>query len=196
MQTPKLLALTVVSAVMLAAGGPVIVQAASTPPPAVAKHALLISVDGAHAIDLALYVRNNPGSHLAQLGQRAITYTNARQPLLGDSTPGLLSLATGGSGAGAGVIYSPFYDRDLSPPGSDCSTRGSVYYVDEKWVKDMKREDSGGGIDPGKLPRDASKSCTPVYPHQLMRVNTVFEVVKGRDGAPHGSTSTTCTTTC
>lgn len=91
---------------------------------------------------------------------------------------GLLSLATGGSGAATGLIYSPFYDRDLSPPGSDCSTRGSVYYVDEKWVKDMKREDSGGGIDPSKLPRDASKGCTPVYPHQLVRVNTVFEVVK------------------
>ncbi|CAN7769893.1 alkaline phosphatase family protein [Variovorax sp. LjRoot84] len=178
MQTLRLFALALASAFMLATAGPAAAQRTSASAPALAKHALLISIDGAHAIDLALYVKNNPGSHLEQLGQRAITYTNARQPLLGDSTPGLLTLATGGSSAGAGVIYSPFYDRDLSPAGSDCSTRGSVYYVDEKWVKDMKREDSGGGIDPAKLPRDASKGCTPVYPHQLVRVNTMFEVVK------------------
>jgi hypothetical protein len=170
MQAIRLLASAAASALLLC--GP----AAQARP--VAKHALLISIDGAHAIDLALYVKNHPGSHLAQLMQRAITYTNARQPLLGDSTPGLLSLVTGGSAAATGLLYSPFYDRALSPPGSDCSMRGAVYYVDEKWVKDMKREDSGGGIDASKLLRDPSKGCTPVYPHQLMRVNTVFEVAK------------------
>jgi hypothetical protein len=142
------------------------------------KHAIVISIDGAHAIDLALYAKNNPQSAIAQLQQRAITFSNARQPLLGDSTPGLLSIMTGGSPAATGLMYSPFYDRSLSPPASNCAVKGASYYVDEKWVKDMKREDSGGGIDPDKLPRDAAKGCTPVYPHQLMRVNTVFEVVK------------------
>ena len=142
------------------------------------KHALVISIDGAHAIDVALYAKHHPTSNLAQLQRRAIVYANARQPLVGDSTPGLLSIMTGGSPAATGLVYSPFYDRELSPAGSDCSARGASYYVDEKWVKDMKREDSGGGIDPAKLPRDGAKGCTPVYPHQLMRVNTVFEVAR------------------
>lgn len=148
----------------------------------VVRHALVISIDGAHALDLETYVRSKPESTLAAIQKRAITFTNARQPLLGDSTPGLLSVMTGGSPSTTGLIYSPFYDRSLSPPGSGCSSKGSVYYVDEKWVKDMMREDSGGGIDPSKLPRDPSRGCVPVYPHQLMRVNTVFEVVKQAGG--------------
>ena len=146
------------------------------------QRALLISVDGMHAIDLALYVTNNPGSAMAELSNRGVTYTNAHTPLLGDSTPGLASFATGGSPAVFGLPYSPFYDRALSPPGSDCSTKGAVYYLDEKWVKDNKREDSGGGIDESKLPRDGAKGCKTVYPRDLIRVNTMFDVVKKSGG--------------
>jgi len=139
---------------------------------------LLISIDGAHALDIQKFVRENPSSTLAQLQRRGTTFTNARQPILGDSTPGLMSILTGGSPAVTGLIYSPFYARDLSPPGSDCSVRGTSYYIDEKWVKENSREDSGGGIDPTKLARDPMRGCTPVFPHQMLRVNTVFEVVK------------------
>jgi hypothetical protein len=142
--------------------------------------AIVVSVDGMHALDLARYVRENPESTLAALSRGGVTYTNARTPFVGDSTPGLVSLATGGTPAVHGMIYSPMYDRALLPPGKG-TTPGSVYYIDEKWVKDMTREDSGGGIDPEKLPRDA-KSGTPVYPHQLMRVNTMFEVVHEAGG--------------
>ena len=146
------------------------------------QRVILISVDGMHSIDLAVYVRNNPTSNLAALSTRGVTYANAHTPLLGDSTPGLASLATGGSPAVTGLIYSPFYDRELSPPGSDCKTKGTVYYLDEKWVKDNKREDSGGGPDESKLPRDGSKGCKPVMPRDLIRVNTIFEVVKKAGG--------------
>jgi predicted AlkP superfamily pyrophosphatase or phosphodiesterase len=180
MQIKALVVLTAVAAAIL--GSEAAAQSRPDANKPAIKHAILISVDGMHSIDLALYIKNNPNSHLAQLGRRAVNYTNARQPLLGDSTPGLLSFATGGSPAATGLIYSPFYDRALSPPGSDCKTTGSVYYVDEKWVKDMTREDSGGGIDPAKLPRDPAHGCTPVYPRHLMRVNTMFEVVKQAGG--------------
>lgn len=143
------------------------------------QHVLMISVDGMHAIDLALYVRNNPASTMAVLADRGVNYPNARTPLLGDSSPGLVSLATGGTPSVTGIIYSPTYDRALSPPGDTlCATRGTVYYIDEKPVKDRNREDSGGGIDPDKLPRDPARGCAPVYPHHLMRVNTVFEVLQ------------------
>ena len=147
-----------------------------------AQRAILISVDGMHAIDLALYVKKNPGGNLAALGRRGVTYTQARQPLLGDSSPGLLSIATGGSPYSTGIVYSPTYDRTLSPRGSDCSTRGTVLYIDEKAVFDFTKEDSGGGIDAAKLPRDPNRGCAPVYPHQLQRVNNIFEVVKESGG--------------
>ncbi len=146
------------------------------------SRALLISVDGMRAIDMALYTKNNPNSALAALARRGVNYTNARQPLMADSTPGLLSFATGGTPAVSGLFYSPFYDRALSPPGSDCSTQGTVYWIDEKWVLDYHREDSGGGIDPEKLARDPANGCAPVYPRELVKVNTMFEVVKKSGG--------------
>jgi hypothetical protein len=147
------------------------------------ERALLISIDGAHSIDMTLYVEANPSSALAELSKRGVTYPNARTPLLGDSSPGLLSLVTGGSPAVTGIIYSPTYDRKLSPPDSkDCSKVGTVVYIDEKAVKDYNREDSGGGIDPAKLPRDPAKGCSPVYPRALVRVNNVFDVVKRAGG--------------
>ncbi len=151
------------------------------PSPAAAR-AILISVDGMHAIDLALWVKNNPDSAFARLSQRGVTYTNARTPLLGDSTPGLVSLATGATPATAGLIYSPFFDRSLIPAGAPDGTKGALYTIDEKWVLDMTREDSGGGIDEKKLPRDPAKGNAPVYPHDLMRVNTMFEVVRAAGG--------------
>src|SRR5260370_23426676 len=87
-----------------------------------AKRVLLISVDGLHSLDLVLFIKKNPGSTFAQLAGRGVIYTNARTPV-SDSAPGLLSLVTGGSPAATGVLYSDTYDRALSPPASDCSTR-------------------------------------------------------------------------
>lgn len=38
-----------------------------------------------------------------------------------------------------------------------------------------------GGINPALLPLALIKGkCTPIYPHQRLRVNTAFEVVKGK----------------
>jgi len=171
------------AALLLCGSSRVLAQAAAPAAAPRIERAILISLDGMHAVDLALYVAANPQSTLAALAKRGVTYPNARTPLLGDSSPGLLSLATGGSPAVTGIIYSPTYDRTLSPPTSkDCADRGTVIYIDEKPVKDNTREDSGGGIDPEKLPRDPAKGCTPVYPRQLVRVNTMFEVVKRHGG--------------
>jgi hypothetical protein len=38
--------------------------------------------------------------------------------------------------------------------------------------------DGGGGLNPAKLPLDPKKGCTPVYPHDFVRVNTIFDVAK------------------
>src|SRR5258708_38715571 len=97
--------------------------------PAAAQRALLISVDGMHGIDLALHVKDHPDSTLASLAGRGVTYTNARQPLLGDSSPGLLSIATGGSPYSAGTVYTPTHDRTLYPRDHDGTPRATSLYI-------------------------------------------------------------------
>lgn len=62
-----------------------------------AKHVLLISVDGMHALDLSNYVAAHPNSTLAQLSAHGKTYTNATTSQPSDSFPGLAGLVTGGS---------------------------------------------------------------------------------------------------
>ncbi len=47
---------------------------------------------------------------------------------------------------------------------------------------DFTKEDSGSGIDPSKLPRDPDRGCAPVYPHQLQRVNNIFELIRESGG--------------
>ena len=87
-----------------------------------AKHVLLISVDGLHALDVANYVNKNPKSALSELAHRGTTFTNARTPANSDSFPGLLALVTGGSPVTHGFFYDVSYDRTLwDPTNTTCS---------------------------------------------------------------------------
>jgi Type I phosphodiesterase / nucleotide pyrophosphatase len=140
------------------------------------KHVLLISVDGLHQQDLALYVRAHPKSAMANLAAQGLTYTGARSGLPSDSFPGLLALITGGTPRSTGVYYDDSYDRLLAAPGSDCKVAGTELLYDESIDKNPDVLDGGGGIDPLKLPRDPARGCAPVYPHSALRVNTIFEV--------------------
>src|ERR1700757_3118804 len=143
------------------------------------KQVLLISIDGMHALDLENFVQSNPQSTLAQLKAHGITYTNASSSRPSDSFPGLLALVTGGSTISTGVWYDDSYDRTLSPPGSNCATIGTEVLYDESIDKNKDAIDGGGGIDTSKLPLDPNNGCQPVFPHSYLRVNTIFEVIKG-----------------
>ena len=140
------------------------------------QRVLLLSIDGFHAVDLANYVKLRPASALARLSSHGVTYTNAFTSFPSNSWPGLTALITGGTSVSTGVIFENNYDRSLSPPGSDCSTRGTEVVYDGSIDIDNKKLDGGGGIDPAKLPRDPARGCKPVYPHEFLRTNTIFEV--------------------
>ncbi len=142
------------------------------------KHVLLLSVDGLHDMDLANYIKANPTSAMATLAGHGVHYSNAASGKPSDSFPGLLALITGGSPKSTGVYYDDSYDRALSAPGSDCKVKGTEVVYDESIDKNMDTVDGGGGIDEAKLPRDGANGCKPVYPHEFLRVNTVFEVAK------------------
>jgi hypothetical protein len=148
----------------------------ATPSHGKIKHVLLISLDGLHALDLANFVKSNPQSNLAQLSSRGVVYTQASTSKPSDSFPGLMSIVTGGSPISTGLWYEGAYARDLSPAGSDCKTSGTEIVWDSGIDRNKKQFD-GGGIDPAKLPLDPTRGCSPVYPHDYLRVNTIFEVV-------------------
>jgi predicted AlkP superfamily pyrophosphatase or phosphodiesterase len=147
------------------------------------EHVLLISVDGLHAVDAANFIKGHPDSALAKLSKMGVTYAQAFTPVPSDSFPGLTALITGAGPKTTGIYYDVSYDRALSKPGSDCTTRGTEVAYDESLDLDSSKLDGGGAIDEKQLPRDPAHGCAVVYPHQFLRVNTVFDVVKAHGGA-------------
>jgi len=155
------------------------------------KRALLISVDGMHALDLANYVAAHPKSALAQLSAQGVTYGSALTPNPSDSFPGMLALATGGTPFSTGIFYDDSYDREAFKPGSDCKgDAGEEVNFAENIDKDDTKIDAGGTpgdwmsqIDPKNLPTHLKDGkCVAFYPHEFLRVNTLFEVVKAHGG--------------
>jgi hypothetical protein len=150
------------------------------------SHVLLISVDGLHALDVADFVASHQGSALAQLSLHGITYSNARTPANSDSFPGLLALVTGGSPITHGLFYDVSYDRTIfDPTNTACSgLPGNNMVFDESIDLYNAANVSQNVIDPSKLPRrlDSRGRCVPMFPHDAIRTNTIFEVVKGAGG--------------
>lgn len=144
------------------------------------RHVLLLTMDGSHAQDLQNYIDSHPASNLAALYKNGIFFNNASTPWPSDSFPALAAILTGGTPYSTGVWYEISYSRTLSPPGSHCATRGTEIALDESIDKDPNALDGGGGIDPSKLVLDPSKGCSPVYPHDLIRVNNIFDVLKAK----------------
>jgi type I phosphodiesterase/nucleotide pyrophosphatase len=150
------------------------------------SHVLLISVDGLHALDVANFVDSHHGSALAELSRHGITYSNARTPANSDSFPGLLALVTGGSPITHGLFYDVSYDRTIfDPTNTACAgAPGNNMVFDESIDLYNAANVSQNVIDPSKLPRrlDSRGRCVPVFPHDAIRTNTIFEVVKGAGG--------------
>ena len=148
-------------------------------------HVLLISVDGLHALDVERYIATHPNSAMAKLADRGITYTNARTPSLSDSFPGLLALVTGGSPISHGLFYDVSYDRSLfDPANTSCvGLPGNTVVFDETIDNYGKDGRSLNTINPSALPRAwKDGACVPVFPHNMLRTNTLFEVVKSHGG--------------
>jgi len=172
----KKIALSLLAAVALGATA----QAADV------DHVLLISVDGLHALDVERYVESHPNSALAELAEHGITYTNARTPANSDSFPGLLALVTGGSPITHGLFYDVSYDRKIyDPTNVSCSGgAGNTMVFDESVDQYGAGNVSLDKIDPAKLPRIRNQfgQCVPLFPHDAIRTNTIFEVVKAKGG--------------
>jgi hypothetical protein len=173
------------------------------------KHVLLISIDGMHSLDFAncskgvAALGNEPYCpHLAALASTGVHYLQALTPKPSDSFPGLTAQITGGTPRSAGIFYDVSYDRALSPPKKTTpygivggptlcpSVIGTQVGFDEEIDYNYLDLHSGkpngssarNGINPDYLPRDPKNGCRPVYPHDFIRDNTIFNVVKNSGG--------------
>src|SRR6266446_4841951 len=145
------------------------------------RRVLVISIDGMHALDLALWIKNNPtpanvpspgpgSSWLAGLAARGVNFTNASATKPSDSIPATVGIFTGGSPAIGGMYYDDAYNRSWFAPGNlTCfGTPGTV--IDLKFAINLN-PDGTGGVDPTKMPRQfVNGVCTPVLPHNMMRL--------------------------
>ncbi|HYZ21662.1 MAG TPA: alkaline phosphatase family protein [Rhodopila sp.] len=179
--------------------------------PAIARHydhVLLVSIDGMHAVDLTNWVEHHPDSNLARLSQTGLTYPNAFTTAPSDSYPGITAQVTGASPRTAGLFYDDSYDRTAYPSKAFYTSRGlpdpgctgtpgaeltnhealdKTYDFSSGVVADI----TGGGtlgqvytqLDPDHMQRRlVDGDCRPMYPHEYMRTNTVFEVIKAAGG--------------
>ena len=67
------------------------------------QHVLLLSVDGFHAVDLAVCIKTGNCPNLEKLTDHGFTYTNASTTTPSDSFPGLMAQITGGTSKSTAV---------------------------------------------------------------------------------------------
>jgi hypothetical protein len=161
--------------------------APAAPTPTAPAHVLLISVDGLHEQDVAHCLAAGTCPTIAAIASTGVHYANAATPGLSDSFPGLAALLTGGTPKASGLFYDVSYDRTLFAPGdTTCTgTRGWNVVFDETTGVDafnggaLVHLDGGGAFNPQAIPHALVDGvCVPVYPHDYIRTNTLFEVVK------------------
>lgn len=173
------------------------------------QRVLLISIDGMHSLDYANCSKGVPSSgnepycpHLASLAATGVHYLQALTSKPSDSFPGLVAQITGATPRSAGIFYDVSYDRALSPPAKTTpygivggaklcpKVIGTQVGFDEEIDYNYKDLDAGvpngnsgiNGINPDYLPRNPKNNCAPVYPHNYLRVNTIFNVVTDAGG--------------
>ncbi|MCU1334981.1 MAG: type phosphodiesterase/nucleotide pyrophosphatase [Bryobacterales bacterium] len=168
------------------------------------RRVLLISVDGMHAVDYLNCVNGGYCPNLAALGKTGVNYTRTSTSKPSDSFPGLMALVTGGTPRTVGAFYDVAYDRVLAPPTIDTGNgvfsgncvkntpNGTTTEFEEGVDFDQSKLNGGGpysltdggikSINPLRLPRDPYKSCSPVYPWQFIRTNSIYGVIHAAGG--------------
>src|SRR5438874_2320905 len=149
------------------------------------QHVLILSIDGLHEADLtdpatAAYLPN-----IEAFRNTSLHYSNAHTVVPSDSVPASLSYFTGAGPKTAGVYYEDAYDRSLySPSAFSGSAPGTELLMTEVVDNNANVLSGGGGFNASSInqftlpQRLSGDSFTRVYPHDLLKVNTVFEIAK------------------
>ena len=143
---------------------------------------------------------------LAALSKTGVNYVAASTSKPSDSFPGLIAIVTGGSPALTGIYYDVAYARNLDAPAQTtgnglaagpctpgAAPTGTTSEYEEGIDIDQTKVNGGapgaaltdGGIasiDPKRLIRDPRRGCSPVYPWDFVRTNTIFSVIHQAGG--------------
>ena len=143
---------------------------------------------------------------IAALANTGINYVAASTSKPSDSFPGLTAIVTGGSPALTGVYYDVAYSRSYDLPeqttgngleAGSCTPFGAPTGTTTEYEEgiDFDKTKLNGGapgasltdggvasIDPKHLVRDPARGCSPVYPWQFVRTNSIFTVVHSLGG--------------
>jgi hypothetical protein len=143
---------------------------------------------------------------LAALTKSGVNFVSASTSKPSDSFPGLIAIVTGGSPALTGVYYDVAYSRNFDAPAKttgnglgagpctpNTAPTGTTSEYEEGIDIDQTKVNGGapgaaltdGGIasiDPKRLIRDPSKGCSPVWPWNFVRANTIFSVIHQSGG--------------
>ncbi len=157
------------------------------------EHVLYLSIDGLHESDLADPNLAADMPNIAELRTHGVTYTNCFTPGPTDSFPGSMAAFTGATPKTTGIYYDHAFSRSLYAPDVTLSTLpaapGTV--LDSTGSLDYNSLLLGGGnatgtsdgpfnvasINPATLPQKlVNGQLVRVYPHELLQVNTVFDV--------------------
>ena len=143
---------------------------------------------------------------LAALSKSGVNYVAATTSKPSDSFPGLTAIVTGGSPALTGVYYDVAYSRNYDAPAKTtgngvaagpctpgAAPTGTTTEYEEGIDIDQSKVNGGapgaslidGGlasIDPTRLIRDPKNGCSPVFPWEFVRANSIFSVIHQAGG--------------
>jgi Type I phosphodiesterase / nucleotide pyrophosphatase len=172
---------------------PPVIYGGSTPPPEQGqwlppspsysngpyKQAIFLSFDGMHQFDLVDYISKFPNSTWASVVKTAVVYSNARANSPSDSLPATAALFSGATSHHSGIFWEQSWDRALYPGGSNCTGPvGALCDYSEAGDLNSSAIDGGGAFNLSYFPMQKTTwgTCQAVYPHDFIRVNTIFEV--------------------
>ena len=153
---------------------------------------------------LTNWIQNNPTSNFARLSKTGAIYPNAFTTGPSDSFPGMLAQVTGASPKTGGLFYDDSYDRteypsvnfylsqNLPDPGCTGNPGTEVTNFEEldkgyNFSTALVTDITGGGtlgqvytqLDTNNMQRHiVNGQCVPMYPHEYVRTNTIFEIIR------------------
>jgi hypothetical protein len=147
------------------------------------QHVLLLSLDGLHDADLTDPATSAYLPSVLGIANHGIHYTNAYAVKPTDNFPNMVAQVTGAGPKTSGIYYDSTYNRAYYPAATFVGTPPGTSVL---WTADIDKNGdllSGGGnsdassINPFVLPQVlVNGTLQRVYPHNDLKVNTVFEV--------------------